>query len=131
MKNAPTGTTGEAMSKDHTVTMEEAATLDFEPWSRADQREDLFTPPSNQEWNELGRAELPYVRLAFATMFRTKPELVAMFESEPDLMVRLMEDWKSSAETFENLGRVQALLDGAYARMLIAASIVAMQEKAL
>ncbi len=48
------------------------AELNFEPWQHT---EDEWKPPSNKEWNDWGAEHLPYVRVAWISMFKTKAEL--------------------------------------------------------
>ncbi len=74
MPNDATRATAEAMPE---MTDEQFAAMAFEPWVH---EEGEWTPPSNVEWARLANPYLVSVRMAWLTLYKTKPELVEMIE---------------------------------------------------
>lgn len=75
MPNTPVRAAGEAVPAD--MTDEQLAVMTFEPWKH---EPDEWTPPSNKQWARLANPYLVSVRMAWLTLYKTKPELVAMIE---------------------------------------------------
>ncbi|RUW62107.1 hypothetical protein [Mesorhizobium sp. M7A.F.Ca.US.008.03.1.1] len=100
----------------------EFAALDWKPWEHY---EGEFVPPTNDEWIEAINPTLVAIRLAWAVMYKTKPELITMLnemDKEPTgegetlaaMMVGQIEDARI---------RIEALHDtlcGAFARCAVA-----------
>jgi hypothetical protein len=55
------------------MTDDQWAALEFEPWTNEALEESK--PVSNEKWNEIGRAHLPTVRIAWILLGKTKEEL--------------------------------------------------------
>ena len=94
-------------------TEKEAAAISFEPWKG----DETVQFPTREE------IENPYLiscRLAYALMFKSKPEMIEMFERAEDADVRLMFDNFESARKFFN--GMATLLDAALSRMVVAGS---------
>ncbi len=66
---------GEAVTAD--MTDQQLAAITFELWKH---EPDEWTPPSNEQWARLANPYLVSVRMAWLTLYKTKPELVAMIE---------------------------------------------------
>ncbi|MEM1287116.1 MAG: hypothetical protein AAGH60_02065 [Pseudomonadota bacterium] len=115
MINATTPANGEAMPEKE-MTDEEWAAMDFEPWTHAD---DEWVPPTNVEWAELANPHLVTIRLAWTTMYKTKPELMEIVEGlgEDGVLPGLMESMQGSIDYFTG---VLAILEGAQARIIVA-----------
>lgn len=99
--------------------------MHFEPWKH---EEDEWVPPSNEEWVKLANPHLITIRLAWLTMYKSKPELMQVIRDLPDeeghdLMVRMI----GSIEFFQG---ILALLEGAETRILCAGSAVDMEDAA-
>ncbi len=75
MPKAPLPAAGEAVTAD--MTDQQLAAITFEPWKH---EPDEWTPPSNEQWARLANPSLVSVRMAWLTLYKTKPELVAMIE---------------------------------------------------
>lgn len=75
MPNAFVPAAGEAVAAD--MTDEQFAALDFEPWQH---EPDEWKPPSNEQWARLANPYLVSVRMAWLTLYKTKPELVEMIQ---------------------------------------------------
>ena len=112
----PAGST----SDDGIMSVDELAATTFDAW-----RQDgtVAQPPSNLEWSQLAPDILPPLRLAYATMFKTKDELVASVKSDPELFLDLMDEMKRSEDWFR---ACEKMLEAAGLRVLIAVSVHAM-----
>lgn len=100
------------------ATMEDYAALDFEPWKDEGGLKDL-----NEKLNECGIA----ARIADRTMLKSKTELMTMLDELSDegadkLMAHL-------AESVEGLKAMALMIDGAYLRILVAASALELQKQ--
>jgi len=93
---------------------QECAAVDFEPWPPA-QPGDTEIDLSDEAFRTMGIT----VRRALKMMARSKAELVSNCQTTPfDHLERTM---KSFDTTAGELRRLADMLDGAYARMLVAA----------
>ena len=101
---------------------EEWAAIEFDPWVQSD---DLPTVPTNKEWVELGPEILPTVRLGYAVMFKTKNELIAAFECNPDAMIDFIDSLRGLKDYFEAYVK---LLESSHTRLLVAASAASMDD---
>jgi hypothetical protein len=102
--------------KDKLATAQDCARIDFEPWKRTpDMAKDELIPSDNA----LARFGVP-ARLACAVVFRTRDELIDMYDKvdyeEVDKMMT------SISEASEGLKQILTMLDAAYIRLLAAAS---------
>jgi hypothetical protein len=88
-------------------TIEEAATIDFEPYPMSGKVPELkdFEP------------HLIASRMSFALMHKSKNELVKAFTSEPDLMMKLIEELAISMKFFKGAAE---LIDCMHTRLLVA-----------
>ncbi|MBN9241920.1 MAG: hypothetical protein J0I98_03920 [Mesorhizobium sp.] len=75
MPNASVPAAGEAVPAD--MTDEQLAAITFEPWKH---EPDEWKPPSNEQWARLANPYLVSVRMAWLTLYKTKPELVEMIQ---------------------------------------------------
>lgn len=57
------------------------ARFDFQPWTHHDIE---WTPPSNAEWTSLANPHLISLRLAWLTLHKSKPELIAIADQLGD-----------------------------------------------
>ncbi|SDU42320.1 hypothetical protein [Stappia sp. ES.058] len=73
MPNSTVPAAAEGLPDD--MTDEDFAAMDFEPWQH---EPDEWKPPSNEEWARLANPYLVSVRMAWLTLFKTKPELMEM-----------------------------------------------------
>ena len=82
------------------ATIEQMAEMNFRPWEHT---EDEWKPPSNTEWNSHGTHLLPFTRLAWLSMFKTKAELETIAEElEDEQFEELVNGIIHSREFFEN-----------------------------
>ncbi len=75
MPNASVPAVGGAVPAD--MTDEQLAAMTFEPWKH---EPDEWKPPSNEQWARLANPYLVSVRMAWLTLYKTKPELVEMIQ---------------------------------------------------
>jgi hypothetical protein len=95
--------------------MAEFAAKDFEPWDPKD-----CPLPTNEQWAEGVRTHLFYLRLAFAALCKTKPELIVMVrDMERDGMFRPMLD--AIGGTDKVMEGYHQLASAAWARLMNAA----------
>jgi len=59
--------------KKNRVTVDQIVAAEFEPWVHGGP--DEWTPPSNTQWAEQAPYLLPYVRMAWMSMYKPKGEL--------------------------------------------------------
>lgn len=82
------------------------AALEFAPWQG---REDEWTPPTNAEWTGLANPHLVSVRLAWATLRKSKEELIEVAEELGDAaLMELVGQVGRSADWFEGLHKLLA-----------------------
>ena len=97
---------------------EEYAAQDFDAWVH---QPDEWTPPTNKEWAGLANPYLVAVRLAWITLYKSKPELIEMLRSMDDESVfeAYADSIKDSIDFFKIF---QTVLETAYFRILCAAA---------
>jgi len=111
-------------TEERAATAAEMAAMNFEPWSAEDL--EAFTPPSNVEFNKLGQAHLPTVRIAWLTLAKTKPELVEMLRKiDNEIGVQLMDGFVSATAFFQ---QALTILENAEARILCAGSVIEIED---
>lgn len=99
------------------------AATEFEPWDVSD-----CPLPSNQEWIDGINPYLVSLRLAWATMGKTKAELVEIVEAlEADDALRPMMDGLDSTE--RQMRGLYELASAAQARLLCAATVVNLRQE--
>jgi hypothetical protein len=106
-------------SDEEIMTAEQWAAFDFEPWTHT---EDEWKPPvAEKEWLDDGREVLPFVRMAWLALHRTKAELVEGLGKLDDgrPFETMMDGIAHSHEFFENFAKI---LKAGEARLLCAAS---------
>ncbi|MDI7865062.1 hypothetical protein MRS76_24400 [Rhizobiaceae bacterium n13] len=98
------------------MTDEQLAALDFEPWQHGP---DEWTPPSNVQWARLANPYLVSVRLAWVTLYKTKPELVEIVKEldRDGALERFADDIRDSLNFFKGF---LAVLETAEARIICA-----------
>jgi hypothetical protein len=99
------------------VTIEQMAARNFEPWKH---EADEWEPPSNDEWEKDGPFLLPFARMAWMALFKTKAELEAIAEGlagEP--FEELVAGIVDARKYFENF---VTILDAAEVRIMCAAA---------
>lgn len=95
--------------------MTEFAAKEFEPWNPND-----CPLPTNEQWAEGVRTHLFYLRLAFAALCKTKPELIVMVrDMERDGLFRPMLDAIGGTE--DVMEGYSKLASAAWARLMNAA----------
>jgi hypothetical protein len=108
-------------SDEEIMTGEQWAAFDSEPWTHT---EDEWKPPSENEWMADGRDVLPFVRMAWIALHRTKAELVGGFgELGDEAFETMMDGIAHSQEFFENFAKI---LKAGEVRLLCAASAAAL-----
>ncbi|HEY8065618.1 MAG TPA: hypothetical protein VIF40_12990 [Methylosinus sp.] len=106
------------------ATSANVAALDFRPWEH---RADEWTPPSNAEWASLANPYLITIRLAWLTLFKTKPEVMKIVESMNDDDGRqMMEGFVDTIDFFKS---TLAILQNAEARILCAGAAVIVRDE--
>ena len=105
-------------SDEEIMTAEQWAAFDFEPWTHT---EDEWKPPAGKEWMDDGRFVLPFVRMAWFALHRTKAQLVEGLEKLGDdgTFETMIDGIANSQEFFENFAKI---LKAGEARLLCAAS---------
>ena len=104
------------------ATIEQMAAMNFKPWEHT---ENEWKPPSNTEWNSHGTYLLPFTRLAWLSMFKTKAELETIAEElEDEQFEELVNGIIHSLEFFENFVTV---LRSAEVRIMCAEAAVALR----
>jgi hypothetical protein len=63
------------------ASVKEIAAMDFTAWQHS---EGEWTPPSNDEWLEIGKTKLPSLRIGWFILYKSKPELIKMIEGLDD-----------------------------------------------
>jgi hypothetical protein len=106
------------------VAAEQWAAMNFEPWRHAQEE---WEPPSNKDWGPHGDHVLPFMRLAWITMYKTKAELETIAdELEDDPFFEMVEGIRHSQTFFEPF---LAILKSAELRILCAASAVEVRNR--
>jgi hypothetical protein len=106
-------------SDEEIMTAEQWAAFDFEPWTHT---EDEWKPPVDKEWMDDGRSVLPFVRMAWIALHRTKAELVEGFgklDDDDGTFETMMDGIAHAQEFFENFATI---LKAGEARLMCAAS---------
>ena len=117
---------GPSVESEDIVTTEQMAAMNFEPWTHT---EGEWEPPSNAEWAKDGAYLLPFVRLAWICMFKTKAELETIATGLGDeRFEELVNGIHHSLEFFENF---VPILKSAEARIMCAATAVALRDGSL
>jgi hypothetical protein len=107
------------------ATVVDMAAMNFEPWEHGPNG---WKPPSNSEWAKDGAYLLPFVRMAWFAMYKTKAELQTIAETlEDGPFDHMMDGIAHSREFFE---KFLTVLNGAEARILCAACASASSEEA-
>ena len=107
-------------TNEKTATVEEAATVDFAPWVHV---EGEWVPPTNYEWS---RPHAMMLRVAWTTMFKTKPELIEIACSEMG-----EEIYDGMVSTRRMLQAAVQLIEAAEARFLCAAAAALVAKSAI
>jgi len=113
----------ETAREPHTVTAEEAAAIEFEAWEHAAGE---WKPPTNKEWAESGANLLPYVRLAWMTLYKSKPELIEIIRNldEQGSFEELFDGIETAIKFFNNFATV---LNAARGRIVCASSVIELE----
>ena len=114
-------------SESEIVTLEEMATMKFEPWSHS---QDEWSPLSDEEWAQAAPYLLPHVRMAWLLMYKTRAELEAAVVRINDadnegLFEDLVNNFVRVRKFFEDFVTV---LNAAECRVVCAASTVCCAE---
>ena len=102
-----------------------AAALDFEPW-KCPLGE--WTPPSNEEWARSANPYLVTIRVAWAVVHKTKPEVMKFVEKIDNDGGSAVTDGFLDTISFLR-ACVLTLLEAAEARILVAGSAVEVAER--
>jgi hypothetical protein len=106
------------------ATDEQWAAVNFEPWQHEPNE---WEPPSNAEWSSFAAQLLPYVRMAWISLFKTKAELETMAKTlDEEPFEEMVEGISNSKKFFEEY---VTILQTAEARIFSAATAVIMAEK--
>jgi len=101
------------------------AELEFQPWTLGDRE---WTPPSNEQWAELANPHLVSVRLAWLTLHKSKPELVAIANQLGDeALMELVADIGRSSDWFKGLHEI---LSAAECRLMCAYALSGVKTEA-
>lgn len=104
-----------AKSSNETVTVDALSEMEFSPISI-----DLRELPDNKVWLSRAETDIVVVRLAAATLVRTKQQLVqGMEELDQDAFINLVESIGDLADRYESL---ISMLRSAEARLMVAAA---------
>lgn len=111
-----------AVSADEEMSDEDFAATEFEAWLHQDGE---WTPPTNEEWVELANPHLATIRIAWATLHKTKPELIETIEkllrdNEEDGQGFITETLDGFLHTSNYLKGLLAIVDIALGRLLVA-----------
>ena len=107
--------------KKNRVTVDQIVAAEFEPWVHGGP--DEWTPPSNTQWAEQAPYLLPYVRMAWMSMYKSKGELETIARELDEEPFRTMVDGIVNARKFfENF---VTILSSAELRIMSAASALA------
>jgi hypothetical protein len=100
------------------VSIEELAEIEFAPWVQGNGG---WTPPSNAEWAKLANPHLVSLCLAWLTLNKTKPELIAIVDQLGDEgLMDLVANIGRSADRFKGLHEI---LSGADYRIMCAYAV--------
>jgi hypothetical protein len=102
--------------------IEQLAALDFQPLGQ--DSKDAWQPPSNSEWESLANPHLVTLRMAWLTLFKSKPEVVAMIDAmeKENIFKGYFEGIQGSLAFFK---RFVELLELAEARVICAVATIA------
>jgi hypothetical protein len=98
------------------------AAIDFEAWQHATGE---FVPPSNVMWCKQVNPTLISIRIAWCILYKSKAELISIFECDPDLAMEMTDLIIEAKQWIEPLHRI---LECGSARMLCAGSVAAQVE---
>jgi hypothetical protein len=105
------------------ATAEQWAATNFEPWQHAPNE---WKPPSNKEWSLLAANLLPYVRVAWMSLYKTKAELEPFATLDEETFEETIEGISNSRKFFEGF---VTILRTAECRILCAASAAIAAQK--
>jgi hypothetical protein len=114
---APVGNDAEIEGDNDSITFEEMAAAEFEPWEH---HKGGWRVPTNEEWVSFGERVLPTVRIAWVTMYKTKAELENISrELDDDAFIEMGNAIGEARAAFEGFAKVLA---GARARIMCASA---------
>jgi hypothetical protein len=105
------------------ATDEQWAATNFEAWQHAPNE---WKPPSNEDWSLLAPNLLPYVRMAWISLYRTKSELEPLATLDEEAFLEMVDGISNSRKFFEGF---VTILRTAEIRILCAASAAIVAEK--
>jgi hypothetical protein len=109
----------DASAESKIVTFEQKVAMNFEQWPHVP---DEWEPPTNAEWAKDGDYLLPFVRMAWLTLFKTKTEVETIAETLDDEPFEILVNGIiHSREFFENFVKI---LNAAEVRITCAANAV-------
>jgi hypothetical protein len=94
------------------ATDEQWAATTFEPWQHAPNE---WKPPSNEDWSLLAPNLLPYVRMAWISLYRTKAELEPLATLEEEAFEELIGGISNSRKFFEGFVTIGTLIATGFA----------------
>ncbi len=119
---------GAAETNTDPVSLEQMAAMDFEPWTN---KGEGWRPPTDKQWIGIINPHLINLRIAWHMMFKTKPELLAVFQAmdanDPDLVESTFKGLDETAEAFRGMLNV---MDGAVARAACVLAAIAIEQEA-
>jgi hypothetical protein len=98
------------------VTAAQLAAMNFVAWKH---KPDEWEPPDNEEWGADAIRVLPYVRLAWHLLFKSKAEVENGVQELGDDLEELVKSIAHTREYFENFVNI---LDGAEVRLMCSAA---------
>ncbi|MCT7375725.1 hypothetical protein [Chelativorans salis] len=105
-------------------TVEQAAALDFTPWSREGEG---WQPPTREVWKEFSPRAFTILRIASEVMFKSKPELIEMLRNLDEAVgYELMNEFLSVEKDMKN---ALTVIGAAQARIICAGSSLEMEEE--
>jgi hypothetical protein len=98
-------------SKPRVITDKQAAEMDFEPWPGD---VNLKALPTNDQFIEDGIPHLVACRLALASMYKTKAQMMEMLEEDGDIMGDVLKRLQSAHDFFSLFSKLLTMAECRY-----------------
>ncbi|MCV9935890.1 hypothetical protein OIU35_05905 [Boseaceae bacterium BT-24-1] len=103
------------LPEDPPATEDQWASMEFEPWKHEPGE---WGPPSNKEWADMTNPYLISIRLAWITLYKTKPELIDIIDRmESEVGIEFLESIEATLQFFKG---IVMILEAAEVRFLCA-----------
>ena len=91
--------------------MDEAAAIDFKSWNH---KPDEWKPPTDEEWAEMSRAELVWIRTAWHLLYKSRPRSwVSSKKLDVDAFTEMSKGITGTAEFVKGLHAIMEAAEGA------------------